>query len=74
MVIDETAAVGLNLGIAGGFLAGVRMPTYSKESINSATQLVHERAIEELIARDKSSLRSALESGQRAGIQHRGCP
>lgn len=54
VVIDETAAVGLNLGIVGGFLAGISMPTYSEETINSATQLVHQRAIEELIAREKN--------------------
>ena len=54
VVIDETAAVGLNLGIVGGFLAGISMPTYSEETIDSATQRVHQRAIEELIARDKN--------------------
>jgi beta-glucuronidase len=54
VVIDETAAVGLNLGVGGGLFLGGTKKTYSEETIGSATQLVHRRAIEELIARDKN--------------------
>ncbi len=54
VVIDETAAVGLNLGVGGGMFLGGPRTTYSDETISTATQLVHRRAIEELIARDKN--------------------
>lgn len=54
VVIDETAAVGLNLAIGGGFFMGGTHQTFSEDTIGSATQAVHRRAIEELIARDKN--------------------
>jgi beta-glucuronidase len=54
VVIDETAAVGLNLGVGGGMFLGGPRTTYSEETISAATQLVHRRAIEELIERDKN--------------------
>ena len=54
VVIDETAAVGLNTGVGGGFFGGGLRTTYSDEAISSRTQAVHRRAIEELIARDKN--------------------
>ena len=54
VVIDETAAVGLNLGVGGGLFLGGPKTTYSEETINTGTQVVHRRAIEELIARDKN--------------------
>jgi beta-glucuronidase len=54
VVIDETAAVGLNLGVGGGMFLGGPRTTYSDETISAATQHVHRRAIEELIARDKN--------------------
>ncbi len=54
VVIDETAAVGLNLGVGGGMFLGGPKTTYSEETIGSATQRVHARAIEELIVRDKN--------------------
>ena len=53
-VIDETAAVGLNLGVGGGLFLGGPRTTFSEETIGSATQANHRRAIEELIARDKN--------------------
>jgi beta-glucuronidase len=53
VVIDETAAVGLNAQL-GGVLGGVSFTTFSEETINSATQEVHRQAIRELIARDKN--------------------
>ena len=54
VVIDETAAVGLNLGVGGGMFLGGPRTTYSDETISATTQQVHRRAIEELIARDKN--------------------
>ena len=53
-MIDETAAVGLNLGVGGGLFLGGPRTTYSEETISAATQLVHRQAIEELIPRDKN--------------------
>jgi beta-glucuronidase len=54
VVIDETSAVGLNLGVGGGFFLGGAKTTFSEETVNGATQAVHRRAIEELIDRDKN--------------------
>ncbi|MFM6996233.1 MAG: beta-glucuronidase [Limnohabitans sp.] len=56
VVIDETAAVGMNMEIAR-ILSGARdLPEqlYSEAAISAATQQTHLRAIEELIARDKN--------------------
>jgi beta-glucuronidase len=53
VVIDETAAVGLNASL-GGVLGGVTFTTFSDETISAATQEVHRQAIRELIARDKN--------------------
>jgi beta-glucuronidase len=53
VVIDETAAVGLNAAL-GGVLGGVSFETFSEETINAETQQVHAQAIRELIARDKN--------------------
>ncbi|MFT4122424.1 MAG: beta-glucuronidase [Microbacteriaceae bacterium] len=54
VVIDETAAVGLNMGIGGGVFGAQGYVTYSDDTINTVTQRVHARAIRELIARDKN--------------------
>jgi beta-glucuronidase len=54
VVIDETAAVGLNLGVGGGLFLGGPRTTYSEETISDATHLAHRQAILELIARDKN--------------------
>lgn len=54
VVIDETAAVGLNMGLGGGIMGAQGYQTYSPETINDATQQVHAQAIRELIARDKN--------------------
>lgn len=54
LVIDETAAVGLNLGVGGGLFLGGAKTTYSEDTIGPATQANHRQAIEELIARDKN--------------------
>ncbi|MFT4258933.1 beta-glucuronidase [Microbacterium sp.] len=54
VVIDETAAVGLNMGIGGGVFGAQGYVTFTDETINANTQRVHAQAIRELIARDKN--------------------
>jgi len=54
VVIDETAAVGLNLGVGGGLFLGGPKTTFSEETIGPATQANHRRAIEALIDRDRN--------------------
>ena len=54
VVIDETAAVGLNSGLAGGIFGGDSFPTFYPETINDASQAVHAQAIRELVQRDKN--------------------
>ncbi|WP_310277922.1 beta-glucuronidase [Haloactinomyces albus] len=54
VVIDETAAVGLNLGVAGGILGAEAKPTFSDDTIGEATRRTHLQAIRELVARDKN--------------------
>jgi beta-glucuronidase len=54
VVIDETAAVGLNLAMAGGLGGRASGPTFSAETINDETRAVHAQHLRELIARDKN--------------------
>lgn len=55
VVIDETSAVGLNVGIGGGIAtAENKLKTFSPETCNERTQAAHRREIEKLIARDKN--------------------
>lgn len=54
VVIDETAAVGLNLEVGGGLFRTDPVPTFSAETIGAAAAGNHRAAIEELIARDKN--------------------
>ncbi len=54
VVIDETAAVGLNLGIGGGFHGAVSEPAFSPTMFNDKTQAAHAQGIRELIDRDKN--------------------
>src|SRR5215211_7114079 len=54
VIIDETAAVGLNMGLGGGIFGGQGYTTFSPETANDVTQQVHAQAIRELIARDKN--------------------
>ncbi|RAO72635.1 uncharacterized protein BHQ10_008647 [Talaromyces amestolkiae] len=54
VVIDETAAVGLNLAIVAGIHGTKAPPTFSPETINDKTQDAHKQALKELIARDKN--------------------
>lgn len=54
VVIDETAAVGLNLGVLGGLTGKPPFPTFSERYANARTQEAHAQHIRELIARDKN--------------------
>ncbi|TKA58689.1 hypothetical protein B0A49_13730 [Cryomyces minteri] len=54
VVIDETAAVGLNLAISSGLFGGVATPTWSHETCNDKTREANAQAIRELVARDKN--------------------
>ena len=54
VVIDETAAVGLNINMAGGIFGDRGQPTFSPETMNDTTRDAHAQAIRELIARDKN--------------------
>ncbi|MFI7708717.1 beta-glucuronidase [Nonomuraea sp. NPDC049480] len=54
VVIDETAAVGLNLAVAAGLTGAPPRPTFSPETFGEATREAHAQAIRELIARDKN--------------------
>jgi beta-glucuronidase len=55
VVIDETAAVGLNLDTGTPILTpGEPLTTYSETTIGARTQESHRQAIRELVARDKN--------------------
>jgi beta-glucuronidase len=55
VVIDETAAAGLNLDTGTPILSpGEALPTYSDATISARTQETHRQAIRELVARDKN--------------------
>jgi beta-glucuronidase len=54
VVIDETAAVGINSGLAAGVFGAKPFKTFSEESVNAGTQAAHRQAIGELVARDKN--------------------
>ncbi|MHC5257663.1 beta-glucuronidase [Streptomyces sp. UC4497] len=54
VVIDETAAVGLNLAVQGGLTGRPHPPTYSADTLNDDTRAAHAQALRELIARDKN--------------------
>jgi beta-glucuronidase len=55
VVIDETAAVGLNLDTGAGILnQSEPLETYSDATIGARTHETHRQAIRELIARDKN--------------------
>lgn len=55
VVIDETPAVGINIGIAGGILGNdENKPTFSPETINEKTRDHHADVLRELVARDKN--------------------
>ncbi|WP_250036706.1 beta-glucuronidase [Paractinoplanes maris] len=54
VIIDEVAAVGLNMGLGGGIFGGQGYQTFSPGTVNDATRQVHAQAIRELVARDKN--------------------
>lgn len=54
VVIDETAAVGLNLTIVAGIFGLKPIPTFSPDTMNDKTQAAHAQGIRELVARDKN--------------------
>ena len=54
VVIDETAAVGLNLAVEGGLAGRPHKPTFSPDTFNDDTRAAHAQAVRELVARDKN--------------------
>jgi beta-glucuronidase len=54
VVIDETAAVGMNLSLSIVRAANLPKDLFSEEAISSRTQATHLQAIRELIARDRN--------------------
>lgn len=54
VVIDESAAVGLNLSVGGGFFLGGPKQTFSDETINDETQQALRQHLLALIDRDKN--------------------
>jgi beta-glucuronidase len=54
VLIDETAAVGLNMGLGGGIFGGQGYETFSPDTINERSREVHAQAIRELVTRDKN--------------------
>jgi beta-glucuronidase len=54
VVIDETAAVGLNMGLGGGIFGAQGYVTFSPDTINDASREVHAQAIRELVSRDRN--------------------
>jgi beta-glucuronidase len=54
VVIDETPAVGLNLGLIGGITGAPKLATWSPETIGDAAQAAHAQVLRELVARDKN--------------------
>ncbi|MGC7101039.1 beta-glucuronidase [Amycolatopsis lurida] len=54
VVVDETAAVGLNLAVTGGLTGVGTKPTFSPETFGDETQAAHAQHIRELVARDKN--------------------
>jgi beta-glucuronidase len=54
VVIDETPAVGINMGLAGGVFGAQGFTTFTDDTVNDATREVHRATIREMIARDKN--------------------
>ncbi|WP_129669276.1 beta-glucuronidase [Phytoactinopolyspora endophytica] len=54
VVIDETAAVGLNMGVVGGMAGKPPFPTFSEQYANDRTRAAHAQHLRELIGRDKN--------------------
>ncbi|MFI7542433.1 beta-glucuronidase [Actinoplanes sp. NPDC049599] len=54
VLIDETAAVGLNMGLGGGIFGAQGYRTFSPDTVNDSSREVHAQAIRELVDRDKN--------------------
>ena len=54
VVIGETAAVGLNLAIAAGYLGKTEVTTFGPDGFGESTRAAHAQHIQEMIARDKN--------------------
>lgn len=54
LVIDETPAVGQNMGLGGGIFGGQGYETFTPETVNDASREVHAQVIRDLVARDKN--------------------
>ncbi|MEU4658717.1 beta-glucuronidase [Streptomyces sp. NPDC023723] len=54
VVIDETAAVGMNLKLAAIAGGGPQASTYTEDTVGAATQRTHLQAVRELIMRDRN--------------------
>jgi len=54
VVIDETAAVGLNLGVGGGIMGGPVLPTFGDGPIGADARTALVEHVEALIARDRN--------------------
>ncbi len=54
LVIDETPAVGQNMGLGGGIFGAQGYQTFSPETIDDESREVHAQVIRDLIARDKN--------------------
>jgi beta-glucuronidase len=54
VVVDETAAVGLNMGVVGGMTGTPPFPTFSEQYAGAATQAAHAEHLRALIMRDKN--------------------
>lgn len=53
VVIEETAAVGLNMRLGGGIFGAQGHVTFSPDAISDTTRDTHVWVIRELVARDK---------------------
>lgn len=54
VVIDETTAVGQNMGLAGGIFGADAHQTFSPRTIGEKAQRAHKQVIREMIARDRN--------------------
>jgi beta-glucuronidase len=54
VIIDEVAAVGMNMGLGGGIFGTQGYTTFSPDTINDESRETHAQAIRELITRDKN--------------------
>ena len=54
LVIDETPAVGQNMGLGGGIFGAQGFETFSPDTVNDESREVHAQVIRDLVARDKN--------------------